>query len=332
VLAEELDDLAHHATRAALAAGRINLDQARVVLAAVGDLPADLVGADVAADAEAHLLELADLDGPTRLDPKALRIAGRKILEVVAPDVAEADEQRRLEGEERRAAATASFSMRSDGHGSVIGRFKIPELHGAILAKHLDAIAAPRHQRAVGGQSPEPGTRVARPLRWGPAFCEYLETRAAAGMPKAGGVAATVVVTMSVEQLLGGLAGSQKAAVLDTGDLVSAATARRLACEAGIIPAVLGSRSQPLDLGRKTRFHTVRQRIALMLRDKGCAVEGCDHPPGMCHAHHLRPWSRGGRTTVDDGVLLCPRHHALAHDSRYELVVRADGKATLRRR
>jgi hypothetical protein len=179
---------------------------------------------------------------------------------------------------------------------------------------------------------------VARPLRLGAALCEYLETRDATcgGIPKAGGVAAAVVVTMTLEQLLGGLAGSprgsERAAVLDTGELVSAATARRLGCEAGIIPAVLGSRSQPLDLGRKARFHNETQRVAMMLRDGGCAVLGCDWPPGMCHAHHKTPWSRGGNTSLDDGVLLCPRHHTLAHDTRYQMKTDRHGKVTFSRR
>jgi len=292
-----------------------------VILEAVEALPVESLGPDLLADAEQHLIGLADLDGPTRLDPKALRVAGRKILEVLAPEIAEDHERRLLEAEEHHADATAYLRIRPDGHGSVLGTFKIPDLHAAILTKHLNAIAAPRHQHATGtNQDPQ---QVSRPLRLGQAFCEYLETRATPGTPRAGGLAATVVVTMTLEQLLGSLhshlAGSEKAAVLDTGETISAATARRLACEAGLIPAVLGSRSQPLDLGRKTRFHTEPQRIALMLRDRGCATVGCDWPPGMCHAHHKTPWSQGGNTTVTDGVLLCPRHHTLAHDTRYQM-------------
>jgi hypothetical protein len=157
---------------------------------------------------------------------------------------------------------------------------------------------------------------------------EYLETRDAAGTPKAGGVAATVVVTMTLDSLL----GAETAATLDAGDRITASVARRLACEAGIIPAVLGGRSQVLDLGRKTRFHTEPQRIALMLRDGGCATLGCDWPPGMCHAHHTTPWSRGGATSVDHGILLCPRHHTLAHDGRYQLKTDKHGKVTFSRR
>jgi hypothetical protein len=336
VLAEQLES-GHETTRTALAAGRVNLAQARVLLTAVAELPDDLEPS-LKADAEVHLVGLADLDGELRLDPRALRVAGRKILEVVAPEVAEAHEQRLLEAEEHQAAASAYLTMRPDGHGSVLGRFKIPVLHGAILTKHLAAIAAPRHQAATGPVTGTKGARVARPLRLGAALCEYLETRDAAcgGIPKAGGVAAAVVVTMTLEQLHGGLAGSprgsERAAVLDTGELVSAATARRLGCEAGIIPAVLGSRSQPLDLGRKARFHNETQRVAMMLRDGGCAVLGCDWPPGMCHAHHKTPWSRGGNTSLDDGVLLCPRHHTLAHDTRYQMKTDRHGKVTFSRR
>ena len=335
-LADQLDQ-DHEPTRAALAAGRIGVEQARVIVAAVDELPSDLLGPELVADAETHLVALADLDGESRLDPKALRVAGRKILEVVAPDLAEQHERKVLEAEEREATASAYLYLRPDGHGSVHGRFRIPVLHGEILAKHLAAVAAPRHQRASGASdngAVQAGSAVARPLRLGRAFCEYLETRETAtdGSPKAGGMAATVVVTMTLEQLLGGLEGSEKGALLDTGETIPAGTARRLACEAGIIPAVLGSPSQPLDLGRRTRFHTEPQRIAMMLRDGGCAAAGCDWPPGMCHAHHLTAWSKGGGTSVASGVLLCPRHHAVAHDARYQLRIDKHGKVGFSRR
>ena len=64
------------------------------------------------------------------------------------------------------------------------------------------------------------------------------------------------------------------AATLDTGDRISAATARRLACEAGIIPVVLGGRREVLDQGRRKRLFTRAQRIALATRDRGCTAIG----------------------------------------------------------
>jgi hypothetical protein len=162
----------------------------------------------------------------------------------------------------------------------------------------------------------------------GLAFLEYLETRPEDTLPSAGGISATVVVTMTLESLMGGL----QAAGLCDGSRISAAEARRLACRAGVIPVVLGGKSQPLDIGRKGRFHTKTQRIALGLRDGGCTAVGCDRPPSMTHAHHDTPWSRGGSTSVRDGRLLCPRHHTLAHDPGYAATIQPDNKVSFHRR
>ncbi|HET6152584.1 MAG TPA: DUF222 domain-containing protein [Marmoricola sp.] len=305
-LAAQLDKDEHEAARAAALAGAITVPQAAVIATAIDELPRDLVDASVKRKAEQDLIGFARDHGP-----RELRFLGRRILEYVAPDIADEAERRILEAEERGAAAAAYFEMHPDGHGSVLGRFKVPVLAGAMLAKHLNAIAAPKHQAARG--VPKPEQRIARPIRLGAAFVEYLETRDAAPMPKAGGVPATVVVTMTLEALL----GAEQAATLDDGERISASEARRLACQAGIIPVVLGGKSQPLDVGRTRRFHTEAQRMAIILRDRTCRVEGCDHPAAMSHIHHLEQWAKGGKTTVEDAITICPRHHALAHDSRY---------------
>jgi hypothetical protein len=162
----------------------------------------------------------------------------------------------------------------------------------------------------------------------GLAFLDYLETRPEHTVPSAGGVPATVVVTMELETLLGGL----KAASLDTGDKISAGEARRLACRAGIIPIVLGGTSMPLDVGRKRRFHSETQRIAMGIRDGGCRAAGCDAPPGMSHAHHRIAWSRGGGTSVEDGWLLCARHHGRVHDPAFQHSLDKHGKVRFSRR
>jgi hypothetical protein len=87
-----------------------------------------------------------------------------------------------------------------------------------------------------------------------------------------------------------------------------------------------------LDVGRKTRFHTTPMRVALNIRDQGCTAEGCDWPPGLCHAHHDRPWSRGGDTNVKHGRLLCPKHHARAHDPGFTTTPYPGGKVAFTRR
>src|SRR5699024_5730389 len=94
--------------------------------------------------------------------------------------------------------------------------------------------------------------------------------------------------------------------------------ARRLACEAGLLPEVLGGKSRPLDYGRERRFHSTGQRKVIQARDKTCRAEGCDIPANWGHVHHLTPWSRGGRTSIDDAVTLCARHHTRAHDPAYQ--------------
>ncbi|RNL78660.1 HNH endonuclease signature motif containing protein [Nocardioides marmorisolisilvae] len=322
-LAEYLDDDGHQAVRAAALDGAVTVDQAGAIIAAVEDLPTDLVDPGLRTKAENHLIEFA-----ADLDPKQLRIIGRRILEVEAPEIADAALARVLEAEEAHAEATSSFSMRPDGHGSMVGRFKIPLLAGRMLERHLAAIAAPRHQNAMAALDPT-GTTVTKPWRWGAAFTEYIETRPASSVPRVGGIAATVVVTMPLETLLGDL---KAAGQLDTGETISAAAARRLACEAGIIPAVLGTRSQVLDLGRKTRFHTEPQRIAIALRDKTCIIEGCDRGPQDAHVHHLDQWAHGGGTSVERGVMICAPHHTQIHDPRYTTEPRPGGKLRFHRR
>ncbi|QQS02846.1 MAG: DUF222 domain-containing protein [Austwickia sp.] len=98
------------------------------------------------------------------------------------------------------------------------------------------------------------------------------------------------------------------------GNPLTPATIRRLACDALLIPAVLGSDSAVLDLGRAARFASADQIRFLRLRDKGCTFPGCDRPPSWCDAHHLREWEADqGETTVDNLALLCTRHHTDIH-------------------
>jgi hypothetical protein len=197
--------------------------------------------------------------------------------------------------------------MVDDGHGTAHGRFTIPSFHGAALKKMLLALAAPKHRAATQG----PGTeRRPGPERLGRAFCELLERYPADRLPQTGGVSATIVVTITLDTLEGRL---DQAGILDTGDKISPGLARRLCCEAGLVPAVLGGPSQVLDWGRQRRYHAKAQRGAIALRDQHCTEPGCDWPPAMCHTHHDLRFADGGPTDLEHGRLLCPRHHARFH-------------------
>lgn len=105
--------------------------------------------------------------------------------------------------------------------------------------------------------------------------------------------------------------------VTATGQVLSPAAVRRLACEAEIIPVVLGRDSEPLELGRAARYFTPGQRRALWLRDGGCTYPGCTMPAHWSDAHHVDWWRHGGRTDISNAALLCERHHTKVH--RYDL-------------
>ncbi|GIU89731.1 MAG: hypothetical protein KatS3mg010_0830 [Acidimicrobiia bacterium] len=97
---------------------------------------------------------------------------------------------------------------------------------------------------------------------------------------------------------------------------LSAATLRRLACDAGIARVVVDGASRPLDVGRTTRTVPPAVWRALVVRDGGCVHPGCDRPPGWCEAHHVVPWYDGGATSLDNLELRCRHHHRAVHEGR----------------
>jgi hypothetical protein len=102
------------------------------------------------------------------------------------------------------------------------------------------------------------------------------------------------------------------------------ATAERHICESGVIPILFDDDRRAIDIGIPQRLFTRRQRIALAARDGGCTFPQCERPPSWTEAHHLQPWSEGGKTSVDNGILLCRHHHLLVHDHEWR-IHRRDG-------
>ena len=114
----------------------------------------------------------------------------------------------------------------------------------------------------------------------------------------------------------------------DVAEPVSAQTVRELACDAGIRRVLLGHNGEVLAEGRRERFFTPAQRRALAVRDGGCVWPQCTAPPSWCHAHHVDEWQAGGKTDVDNGVLLCPAHHHMLHSSPFAMKM-IDGRPRL---
>ena len=272
----------HDIVRDALAHGDLRPEQATVILRAIKELPGDL-DPDLIIKAERHLVSAA-----AEHDAKTLRILGRRLLEVIAPDLADQHEADLLEKEEAKAAQACRLTMTDDGHGKVQGRFTLPTVQGAMLKKMLMAIAAPKHVAATEGAGVE---RRPGPERMGRAFCELIERISAKDLPKVGGTDATIVVTIDLDTLTGKL---QRAGVLDTGEHISPREVRRLACTARIIPVVLNGKSEVLDVGRAKGLFTKAQLTALGIRDQGASPKDATGRPG-CATDTTGP---AGPTTV----------------------------------
>lgn len=181
--------------------------------------------------------------------------------------------------------------------------------HAATLIAAVSALSAPirRIDPATGlaiRDERSPAKRRADALI-------ELTTAAVSSRPdQALGPAARVVVTIDADVVTGRLGGVGHTA---DGLLLDAGTVRRLACDADLIPVVLGTPSTPLDVGRTRRLATDAIRTAVALRDRHCSFPLCDRPPGWCRVHHITPWHAGGGTSLANSALLCERHHTIVH-------------------
>jgi hypothetical protein len=401
-------------TREALASGTVSTANARIVVAAVEQLPESI------SSSEKELVEQALVRDASRLDPGRLRRAATLALAAAGRSAQESAEhqERVLSDRERRAYAASTLTLHDNEDGTTTGRFTVPTLAAHILKKVVDSMSAPRrdHLRsaragrgplgaspagsgadtasaAAGGSNGDTsagnadgrtassadegpddsaGARLrARDADWAEldwaqkrgralvAILEHLPTEALTGR-----VASSVVVTMTVEQVLAAAAaatlgdsaaatghGDSAAATghggaaaighrgagesarhggataaghgggattgatsTDTRAQLSTSEARRIACNAGLLPAVLGGASVPVDLGRERRLFSESQRTALAAVHDECAAEGCDRPYAWCELHHANPWSSGGRTDLRDAIPLCGWHHRHLHD------------------
>ena len=135
-------------------------------------------------------------------------------------------------------------------------------------------------------------------------------------LPHAHGTTARITITTNYDDLRD---QASRAGLLASGETLSATAVRRLACDADLIPAVLGTQGQVLDLGRSQRLVTTGLWNALVLRDQHCSFPGCQRLPLACDAHHIRHWIDGGPTSLDNLALLCRRHHTLTHTSPWTI-------------
>ena len=146
------------------------------------------------------------------------------------------------------------------------------------------------------------------------------------GTPTMGGAAPTVLVHINIDDLLAG----RGAGWIDGIDgPLTVKQVDELLCAGGYQPVLFGHQGQVLHLGDSNRFFTASQRRALAARDGGCVIPGCTVPPHLTQAHHVLAWSKGGRTNIDNAVLLCNAGHASIETSGWEIDMR-DGRPWVR--
>ena len=296
-------------TREAMAAGRVSPEQADIIVRSVEVLPS---GAAVRARGERVLVGQAG-----SLDATDLARTGRHLVHVVDPDAEDRRLERQLAREERAAHHDRYLSITADGAGGVRVKGRGTAEDGALLKAALLPLTAP-----APAVDDEQGDVVHDPRDAGARMWDALVQVAQHALdtdlpPESHGAPTRLILTAGLQDLKTGLADEAV-----TG--LSIATLRRLACDAEIVPAILGTRGEPLDVGRTKRLVTLSIWVALVLRDQHCAFPACDRPPLMCHAHHILHWIFGGETKLSNLVLLCGHHHRVIHDSPWQVRINPD--------
>lgn len=224
------------------------------------------------------------------------------------------DQHKRL-----RAGAFLSSPALSDGDLTEYRMAMTPE-----QSARLEAAIGPLSKPAPNPDTGEADLRTAGQRRV-EALSAVLSGAASADAARCepGGAATVVHVSITLAELLAGLSGLEghdgSGRVLGSRarqTMLAPSTVRQLACDADVIPVVLGADGEVVDLGRATRLFTRGQRRALWHRDDGCTFPGCTAPAAWTQAHHLVHWADGGPSDLHNAALLCQRHHTLVHDRR----------------
>ncbi len=288
--------------RAALVNGRVGVANAVVFLNEMARLHPHLQPAAVPAVWDAYLT-LAMFAGPREI--RGLR--SRLIDKYGQPT--------ELQQLQDRAKGLIRLSQPYDDGAGAFDYHLVVDVEGKnVLEAALGPLSAPR---PVDGPQARVGDLRGSDRRRGDALVELVRRAVAAadGIPTT--TKAQLFVTIDIdrltEQVRAGTVLAGPGTGSGAGDVLAASTVRRMACDATILPVVLGAQGQVLDLGFGRRCFTAGQTKALWLRDGGCSMPGCTIPATWCDGHHLVHWADGGPTNLDNAALLCGHHHTLVH-------------------
>ncbi len=290
------------ATAAAASEGALSVEHVGVIGQAIKQLP-PAVGARERAQAEEFLAEQS-----REMDPRRVRVLAKRLHAVLDTDgTLDEDKPTRRE-----------LIFRPDVGGMDYVRGRLDSEASATVQAVLGALAQPEP-----AQDGMPDTRSGS-RRMADALVELCgRALADGGLPAVGGEKPQVTVTIALDDLRGRHSDDTSrrpgTGTLGTGAAITAEAARRIACDASIIPILLGSQSEPLDIGRATRTIPTGIRRAVAARDIGCVHPGCTAPAAWCQTHHVKHWADGGPTSLDNLVLLCHGHHWIVHHGGWRI-------------
>ena len=290
------------AVAAAFAAGAVTAEQVAVIapVAAV-QVQAEAVGQGV----DLSVIDQTLAEVASTQDHAALAAVVQRFLDRLDPDGTEPDP---TEGR--------SLSITRHTDGSVSGRFDLDAVGGEKVCTVLESM--------VQASRPAGDTRT-RAQQQADALVQWADNTLASGqLPILRTVKPHVVVTIPLTDLVD-LAVLPGAGSTGFGAQISAARARMLACDGNVTRIVIGPEGQPLEAGRAKRVFPPHLRRAIEVRDSRCVFAGCDAPSHWCDVHHLIHWAHDGNTDVDNGALLCERHHTKVHHG-FRVERQSDGR------
>jgi hypothetical protein len=278
------------ALTAAVLGGRVGVRNAAVVLAEMEKLRPRLCDEALEAVWEGFI-QIATDHGPREI--RGLRDAL----------IATYGKKEEFQDRQDRLKLGVSLSQPSDDDGMAVYRLRLDPEGAQVLEGILGPLSAPR-------PTPDCPDLRSSDQRRGEALVQICRRAAAAGGAAPTTTKASVFVAINLQDLKN---RSGAGTSLLTGQLLAPETIRRIACDASIIPVLLGTDSEVLDIGRARRLFPPGMLRAMWLRDKGCTIPGCGAPPMWADAHHIVHWVDGGPTALTNAALLCGRHHTIAH-------------------
>jgi hypothetical protein len=293
--------------------GEVTAEKVAIVERAMDRLSRPGLNPEAVETAEQLLTDHASVLGPNDLKRFALRVV----------DAADPDGPEPVDDQLQQDRRHMELKQRRDGMWQLQG--KLTNTVGAQLKAIMDPLARPRSS-SIEFENGTTTTSIPDSRHWGQRMHDALDEACgrllkSADQPMVGGVPASVIVTISVNDLLAraGLAETSDGSQLSSDQLL------RIADEAEIWPTIVDRNGIPLALGRSQRLASRGQTVALIARDAGCSFPGCTHPPSYCDRHHIVDWILGGRTDLENLTLLCRYHHTHFAQKGWTCRINGDG-------